>query len=181
MASIKERKGKNGSTYHVQIRQKNLEICKSFRKLEDAQLFIFFKENLATNMHSFQVDVKDRVRLEDIIELKKKEHEDIRTIQELDNTLLRIKENMRTHFFLCELTLEDWLECLKRISTLKIPERSKAKKMNLISPLTVRRVFATISSAFSHAISLGIALENFPLQVIQRHINPSLKNNVVKE
>jgi hypothetical protein len=181
MATIDERKKKDGSlAYRCSIRRKGIEIQKTFLTREDAELFAFFKERLAINMENFDVPVSQRVRLIDIIELKKREINDPRTLKELESSHERVMNHIKPHMFLCELTLQDWAECMKKISLLSVPVRSKSIALVNISLSSIRRIFATLSSAFSYAIHKGIALENYPLQIIQKYINPSL-NNVTGE
>lgn len=177
MASIRERTLKDGSmTYNVTIRTKDCEECKTFVEKEDAELYIKYKERLLRNKENFDIQIRNRVRLCDVIDLKTKDIVDPRTLSEYRLCLERIKENIRTHTFLCELNLDDWVDCMKRIAALNLPVRVGSAELRLISPSSVRRIFASLSAAFSNAILLGIDIENYPLQVIQKHINPFLLN-----
>lgn len=179
MASINERISSKGEkTYRVQIRNKDFEQYKTFTTKEDAELFIFSRERLINNMKNFDVPINNRVRLVDIIQLKKSQIKDadIRTICEFDMALKRCLENMKPHVFLEELTLEDWKACLDKVVILHIPIRGNAITTSLISIKSVRRLFATLSSAFSSAIASGIPIENYPLQIVQKYINPMIKN-----
>jgi hypothetical protein len=178
MAAIRERIGSKGEkSYSVVIRMKDLEEQKTFMTREDAELFAFFREKLHKNMKAFEIPIKDRVRLRDVIEFKKEQmkDKDLRTICEFDNAFKRTIENIKNHTFLGELTFDDWHECLKNISTMSLPVRGNAITRALISPSSVRRLFATLSSAFSTAIASGIPIENYPLQIVQKYINPMIK------
>ncbi len=183
MATIRERIGSKGDkSYSVVIRMKDCEEQKTFMTREDAELFAFFREKLHHNMNAFKIPIKDRVRLRDVIEFKKTQIKDInsRTICEFDNAFKRAIENIKNHTFLAELSFDDWHECLKNISGLTIPIRGNAITKALISPSSIRRLFATLSSAFSTAIASGIPIENYPLQIVQKYINPMMKNKGIE-
>ncbi len=176
MANIVKREQKNGSvSFQVKIRRKNMEVIKTFSNREDAELFAYYRERLIENMKAYDISMKDRLTLQQICELKQKTMTERRAIAEFENSCSRIMENIKPHAFLGQLTYEDWEECLYKINNLSIPMRGGAKIMTIISPISVRRIFATLSSAFSHAIGLGIPLENYPLKLIQNKINPALK------
>jgi hypothetical protein len=176
MASIQERKNKDGkSSFICHIRTKGLDIKKTFYDKKDAEIFASYKERLITNMSNFEIDIKDRIRLIDVIDTKIKAYQDRRSIAEFENAYSRAIANLKPHTFLSDLTYDDWLQCCKEISSLMIPRRHGSPEMINISPLSIRRIFASLSSAFSSAIAKGIQIENYPLQVIQRYINPALK------
>lgn len=176
MALIEKRIQKDGAlSFRAHIRKKGIDISRTFSTREDAELFVFYRQRLIDNMSAFEIPIKDRLTLQDICELKQKTITEVRAIAEFDNAHKRIVENMKEHKFLCQLIYEDWVECLEKVSKLEIQVKYNSKIMTIISPISVRRIFATISSAFSHAISLGIPLENYALKLIQNKINPALK------
>ncbi len=178
MAVIRERQGKNGKqTFSVVIRKKGKEEGKTFLTREDAELYEFYKERMITNMKNFDVPLCERMRLIDIAEIKLPQLDNERAKSEIHTALKRCIENMKKHVFLNELTLEDWRECLVKIQEMKVPVKFKSKEMVNLSLSSIRRIFATLSSVFSHAINHGIALENYPLKVLQLYINPLIKGD----
>lgn len=180
--SIKERISEKGvKSYRVMIRKRGQEIMKTFSAKEDAELFEYYRTKLVENMANFDVDVKDRVRLIDVIDLKIRRLKDERSCGELELSCKRVLEHMKAHTFLCELTFKDWYACFDKISKLEIPMRNNSKMMVLISPTSVRRIFAGLSSAFSTAIMSGIQIENYPLDIVQKLINPAIKSIKTKE
>lgn len=174
---IEERIKQSGEkSYRVVIRKKGQEISRTFSNLDDAKVFEYYRNRLIENMANFDVPIQERVRLDDIIELKLEGINDARTIDEFKNSAKKVKENIKHHMFISELAIDDWVECFKKISCLLIPIRKNSKEMTLASPLSVRRWFAVLSSAFSYAISKGIRVENYPLQIVQKYINPKLRS-----
>jgi hypothetical protein len=127
-------------------------------------------------MDSFDVPINERLRLIDIIEMKKKDLTDERNKRDFDVAFERIHANLPKHVFLSELTLLHWHDCMKKLSQMVFPIKYGSQVKRTLTLVSIRRVFANISSAFSHAISLGIPLENYPLKVIQLYLNPALKN-----
>lgn len=179
--SIKETiKVNNEKSFQVIIRKKGVEICKTFSNLEDAKLFEFYRTSLVENMANYEIPLHERIRLEDIIDLKTKDIVDKRILCEFELSLKRIKNSIKPHAFVSELTYEDWEKCLETIIKLDIPARGNARTIIKMSPKSVRRIFATMSSAFSHARSKGIPIENYPLQLVQKKINPAIKSTPTK-
>lgn len=176
MASIEKRPNDNGFSYRVMIRKKGFEIYKTFSNEEDAKLYIFYKERLIDNMNNFDVPLKDRVTLEQLFELKKKACEgyDKRTLNELDNVFNRVKSFISENKFFHEISYDQWLSIAKSVYEMDVFRGSKTNIIKM-SPITLRRYFATLSSVISHAVSLGIAVENYPLKVLQAYINPLIK------
>jgi len=160
MASISERENKDGTiTYRVSIRKKGSSLEKSFYTKEDAELYSYYKERLIDNMSNFEVPIKDMVRMEEIIEMKKKSilDSDRRTKNSYDVNLSRFNEFFGKDKFLCNISYDDWVKFAKHLSDLTVYRGAKteigARKMSIN---TLRKVLAEFSSAFSHAISLGI-------------------------
>jgi hypothetical protein len=177
MATIRERTKIGGEkTYEAIIRKKGFEEWKTFSTKEDAELFAFFKEKLHRNMCNFDIPLEDRITLCDVIELKIKDMKDMRQISEFLLAKKRVQENIKPHVFLQELNIQDWVECLKNISLKKVPVRGNAVSVDFLSTSSLRRVFATLSSAFSNAISLGVNIKNHPLEVVQKHITHTIIN-----
>lgn len=173
MGTIKEKKLKNGEcSYRTIIRTEQVEDYKTFTTREDAECYIKYKERLLINKENFNIHIENRVRLSDIVELKIKNIAEPRALSEFKIALERVVDNMKPHVFLSELTLKDWKDCMDKVALLEIPIRGNAITHRLISSFTLRRTFASLSSAFSHAVSLGIPVENYPLQVVQKYINP---------
>ena len=176
--SIQERVNEKGQTsYRVMIRRKNQEISKTFLDKEGATLFEYHRSKLTVDKENFAIPIKDRVRLIDIIELKIRRSNDERMKGELELSYRRVMENMKDHVFLNELTYEDWMECFQKISNLQVSVRNNSKKKAPFSLLSLRRIFASLSSAFSTAVFNGIPVENHPLNIIQKKINPAIKKS----
>lgn len=179
MASIAKRTSSKGEiTYRVMIRKKNLEVSKSFHTEEDAKLYAFYKERLIDNMANFEVDMKDRVTLRQVMELRmlKIPVTESKSISDISTALDKMCKHFPVDKFLINIPYEKWLEACKKIYTEPVFRGSnKEHNMRQMSVKTLRRVFATVSSAISHTIFMGIPLENHALKVIQTHINPMMK------
>lgn len=173
---IEIRKNKDGSkAYRVTIRKKGTEVTKTFSNEEDAILFENYRTRLIECMANFEVPIKDRVRLVDIVDLKIKRSSDLRSISEFELANKRVMEVMKPHIFLNELTYDDWKDAFEKIAKKEYPKRHNSPHMQLIAAKSLRRIFASLSSAFSTAIANGISLENWPLKIVQEIINPSIK------
>lgn len=178
MAIIRSRKLKNGQeTYNVMIRKKVngtlTNISKTFMVKEDAELFIFYKERLMTNMDNFEIPLEQRVTLNDLFDLKQRESS---FGDRSDSDFIVCRERclrfLKKHNFVSELSFEDWKECLHNMSKMEVYKGSKSEKnKRIISIASLRRIFAVVSSVYSHAISKGIPVENHPLKVVQTCIN----------
>jgi len=178
MATITERICRNKKVcYTTYIRMNDIEEKKTFLNREDAEVYADWKENLIRNFKNFNVPIRETIRLIDVFELKRELVKDQRTYDELDLSYQRVYSRLKQHIFLCELDYRDWKDCFDRISTIEIPIKHNAKTKVIISPNSVRRIFATLSSAFSSAIEKGIDIENYPAMIIQKVINPSLKKS----
>ena len=177
MACIEKRPSKEGISYRVAIRRKGTEIYKSFKTEEDAKLYAFFKERLIDNMEAFEVSLNERITLEQILDLKLesiKEY-DKRTISDMEMAFRKIVQTLPSKKYYHEFIEDNWLECAKSIYEQDSYRGSKSNTIK-ISPVTLRRIFANISSAVSHCQSLGINLDNLPLKIIQTFINPLIKS-----
>lgn len=151
-------------------------MSKTFSTFEDAKIFEFYKERLIENIDNFNIPIEKRIRLIDIIDMKKTMFKDPRAISELETGFKRCLKFLPAHTFLCELTFDDWHECMKKIATFPFPVKFGAKEKKPLSTMSIRRIFATTSAAFSHAISMGLSIENYPLKLIQTFLNPSIKS-----
>jgi hypothetical protein len=175
--AIQERPCKGGTmSYRVTIRKNATEVSKTFSNLEDAQLFEHYRTRLIECMDNFEVPASERVRLVDILDLKIRRTKEKRAVDEFYLAGKRIMDNIRKHTFVCELNYDDWVECFKKISTTEMPKRHNSKDVGLLHPKSLRRIFASLSSAFSTAIINGIDVVNHPLKIVQDIINPSMKN-----
>lgn len=177
MATIREREGKDGKmTYNVMIRKKGVEISKTFFTEEDAELYEWYKERLLQNMDAFDVPINERVTLEQLCELKVAslpEETDFRTKLHFESSLDRITTYLGKDKFLCNFTYEDWLECAKKVAEMDVYRGTKTEKnKRKMSVKTLRNIFSYASSMISHGISVGIPLENHPLQVVRAYISP---------
>src|SRR5277367_4070142 len=97
---IRERQGKTGVvSYSVCIRKKQGEYHKTFTYREDAELYDAYKTRLLECKENFNVDIKDRVTLEALFELKAKESTDRKFLSDLKKALEKLKEGLRPHNF----------------------------------------------------------------------------------
>lgn len=178
MATIEKRMGKEGMTFKALIRRKGFEICKTFKTEEDAKLYAFYKERLIDNMEHFDVPLKERITLEEILDLKLRaiKEYDKRTQNDMEMSFKRCKRYLPEKKYYHEFTEKDWLSCAKNLYS---EDSWRGSKENLlkISPVTLRRILANVSSAISHCQKLGVDLENLPLKIIQTFINPMMKSN----
>jgi hypothetical protein len=178
MASIRKIKGKEGITYNVMIRKKDIEISRTFKGEEDANLYIFYKERLIDNMANFEVPLSQRVTLDQLFDLKRKEAAklDRRTLNDIDLVQKRIKSCLPEKKFYHEYTYEDWIECAKKLYNIASFRGSKDNIIK-IAPKTLKRLFGVLSSVISCAIDKGIELDNHPLKVIQTFISPIISSS----
>jgi hypothetical protein len=164
-------------SYRVRINFKNIEISKTFYDERDAKLFIKYKKRLLCNMENFEVNINQRVTIQDIFELKKRKIpiSDKKSLSDLHVALERFQNNLPDKF-LSQLTYEDWLECTKKLSQLDIYRGAKTEAgKRIISFKTLKKTLAIASSCVSNAIEEGIHIENFPLKVIQTFLIKLLK------
>lgn len=177
MASIRKIALKDGTTsYHVEIRKSGQDhIGKTFLTEEDANLFIFYKERLFTNMDSFEVDIKDMVTIKQLIELKLKDGKDLCHKSHLDfkMALTRVNENFGEETYLETITYDLWLQFAKKLHASDVFKGAKTEVgRRPMSVSNLRKIFALVSSAISYAKSTGINIQNHPLQVLQTYIRP---------
>lgn len=179
MARIEKRKNGSGFSYRVVIRRKGIEIYKSFPEEEDAKMYAYYKEKLIDNMTNFDVPLKDRVTLRQILDMKLKEMQDHdkRSKADMELSFSRVMERLpKNKMFVNQLTYEDWLEIAKDIYNTNVHRGVKQEHTaRQMSPISLRRLFASLSSAMSHAQGCGIELDNHPLKVIQSYISPMIK------
>lgn len=178
MATIEERPQKNGTlSYRVSIRRKGVEIQKTFKLKEDAELYGFYKDRLIDNMENFEVPIDQRISLKQIMELKLELVKEKRARDEIESAFERMYPILPKHNFAHEITYNDWLNAIKKLHEIPVYQgvkKEKTKRMPSIS--SIRRWIANLSSAFSYAISLGINIENHPMKVMQSYINPLMNN-----
>lgn len=178
MASIVKRNNKDGSvSYQTQIRIKGIEISKTFSNEDDAILYAKYKERLIENKKNFEVNIKERVTLEQVFELKIHSlvEEDVNR-KTFEQTNERFKKYFKETDFISSKPLDYWLEVAKDMYKNKVYRGAKtAKGERDMSPLTLKRIFAYASSAISYAREQGIAIENHAMTVIQVYINGLIK------
>lgn len=181
MASIRIWEKQDGSkSYQVDIRKKGLSIKRTFTDEEDAKLFANYKERLIDNMENFEVPLKNRVTLRSIFEIKisSVDASNKRMIDELNCTLDRLEKILGSETFVSDLTFEKWLNASKILyETPVFIGYNKEKNQKKMTLKTFRRILASASSVFSFANEKGIELENHPLSVIQKYINPLMRKN----
>ena len=179
MARIEKRKHGNGFSYRVVIRRKGVEIYKSFPEEEDAKIYASYKEKLIDNMANFEVPLKDRVTLRQILEMKlneMKEH-DGRSIADMELAFSRVIDRApKNKMFVNQMNYQEWLSIAKDIYETPVHRGVKGEHTKRkMSPISLRRLFASLSSAMSYAQGCGIELDNHPLKVVQSYINPMIK------
>lgn len=176
MAKIEERSGR----FRAMIRKKGVEISKTFSSRDMAELWARYKEDLIDNMDAFDVDIKDRVSVKELFELKLKTFETERSKHDTDYTFSRISEFLDVSRCMKEIGYDEWIDIAKRIYEKPVYRGAvKEKNKKKMSPVTLRKILASLSAVVSHAQSLGIALDNHPLKVIQSFINPMIKKEKV--
>lgn len=174
MASFSVRQNSDGSTSYVaSIRKKNIEIKRSFKTEEDANVFAFYKERLIDLMNAFEVPLSETLTIDQVFELKLKEisEVDIRPRNDFINTKKRITSHFNDKIFIKDITYNEWLECAKSIYQMPVFRGGKNEscKKNM-SPKTLRNIFAYCSSAISNAQEKGIKIPNYPLEIIKDYI-----------
>ncbi len=178
MASIREKKGKDGrSSWHVAIRKKDFEICKSFHCKEDAELYVIYKERLIDNISNFEVPIHQRLRLSDIYSMKieKENITDPKTLNDYKNSLFRLQSFLGENTFLCNISPIQWINCAKELFKMDVFRGAKTETgRRPMSPITLKRIFAYASACFSYAQSKGIEIDNHALKVIQCYITPMI-------
>ena len=181
MAKIEERIQKDGKpSYRVQIRKRGIDISRTFRNKDDAELYANYKERLIDLMSNFEVPLGDRVTLVNLLELKSKGETDRRTISEFNSCKNRFLEAFGKDRFMNSISYDEWVEVAKKLFNSDVYRGAmNEKNKRKMSPETLRRIFALISSCISHANKMGIELENIPLKVIQNHIIPLCKTKTV--
>lgn len=176
MATIRTRiTKKNDEKYHVMIRKKGIDICKSFSKKEDAELFSKYKESLIDNMDAFEKDIKDTITLSSIFMMKLQsiDPNSKRTFNDIKNAHKTFSDFFCDKQFASEITFEDWKDFAIQLYGKDVYRGSKhGGNVRKISLETLRKLFAYASAAFSFAQSQGIEIENHPLRVIQTFIRP---------
>ena len=195
MGSISKRVNSNGEvSFSVKVRKQGIDITKTFFTEEDAKLFIYYKERLIKKgggggggggggKENFDVPLAKRITLDYCIDLKLQEKDrDCREISSFNCARDRFNEKLGKDKFLCELTYDDWLRVAKEMFIDPVYRGSKKEKnARIMSPTTLRRQFAYVSSSISYTISKGVEIENHPLKVIQTHISPMIKNSCSHE
>lgn len=179
MAQIEERKKSDGKiSYRVLIRRKGIEISKTFYEYEDAKVYVYYKEKLIDNMESFDVPIEKRITILQMIELKINsiDPSNKRGLCDFDIMIEKLSKVISLDTFLDSISYEGWITIAKDLFKVPVYKHGKTEacKRNM-SIVTLRKYFANISSCFSHAISLGINLENHILKVLKIYINPLLK------
>jgi hypothetical protein len=176
MACIRTRvTKKNDERYHVMIRKKGIEICKSFSNKEDAELYTKWKENLIDLMDNFEVKISQTLTLEALFDMKLEsiDKKNKRTLDDISNVKRITLENFPNKIFVSDISFEDWKNHAMSLYDRDVYVGAKSgRNIRKISLETLRKHFAYCSASFSHAMSLGIELDNHPLRVIQTFIRP---------
>lgn len=179
MAHIKERLNNKGeTTYSVCIRKKDFDIFKTFYSLEDAKLYEFWKERLIQNMDNFEIDLKDRVTIPQLYDMKSKTIDSCekRYRTDFDFSKKRLVDFFGETRFIQSITYEEWVGFTRHLLDTDVYKGAKTEAgKRKMSPESARKILAYTSASISHAISQGIELNNLPLKVIQVYLRPYLK------
>ncbi len=157
------------------IRKKGIEICKTFAKKDDAELYAKWKENLIELMDNFEVDISQTITIEEIFNMKLSAvgMENKRTYNDIANVKTTILDMLNENKFASDMSFEDWKNLAKSLYDKDVYRGAKSGgNIRKISLETLRKFFAYCSASYSHAQTLGIELENHPLRVIQTFITP---------
>ena len=173
MACIQERPNENGDvSYRVSIRKKGHIISKSFYTKEDAEIYAFYKERLIDLMENFEVPIEKRLTLQSIMNIRPQEN----TWGHKSSSIAEIDSFFGKDILYQDISYERWIDYAKHLSKSFVYRGAKTESAKrIMSPLTLRRKFAEISSEVSYAKSQGLEVINHPLQVMQNFINPMCK------
>jgi hypothetical protein len=178
--SIRKRQNKDGSySYCVDIVKKDLSIYKTFSREDDAKLFEFYKTNLLNNKEAFDIPLKNRVTLDHIIDLKMESKKmDQKEISSFNKTREVLNQRFGKDKYLCQISYDEWLNAAKDVYATPVFRGAvKEKNKRIMTPTTLKRVFAYASSAISNAMNMGIEIDNYALKVIQTHITPMIEKS----
>ena len=118
----------------------------------------------------------------DVIMLKKNSVKES-SHRDFNRVIQSLEKHVDLGSFCSSLTYDDWLDVAKKV--LETPSfRGCVRNKISISISTLRNIFASLSSCFSYARSMGVDIKNIPLDIVQNYINPKLKenkNNKIKE
>lgn len=165
----------------MEIRKGDSTFYKTFQTEEDAKLYEFYKERLLNNLENFEVDISNRLTLENIIEMKiKHDGQSLhpKNVVDMKYSFKRIIDFLPTNKkFYVQYTFEDWVESLKHLQSQPVYRGAKTELgKRVISLKTIRKVFAHLSSAISFCQTQGIKLDNLPLKILQVHVNKLINN-----
>lgn len=160
MASIKKRTGKNGDTYHVQIRIKGSDgIYATFDDYETALIWSKYKEVLTQEIRNFRARDVDIYTIKDV--LIAKFGADSKEVSGCELTFKKVNIWESPISELNHDILMDHTRTLLNTFILRggsNVEGSGHKK--LPAPMTILRKFAYLSSAINFMIKQGAHLEN---------------------
>lgn len=171
MASIEERKNNDGSiSYRVQIRKKGIDMSKTFKDLETAKLFEWYKENLIDEMEAFEVPKSELFTLQDGYELKIKCMNEAGTYSskyflDLKRDYEAISAYIPKDTYLYKITFQDLDNLAKSLvqEILKVGGNQHDKttgKDIQCSPRTAQRRLMCISSIYSILQQKGVNIKN---------------------
>ena len=179
MVAISKIKNSDGSiSFRVRIHHGEKEICKTFYNKDDALAYSKFKENLLNNMKNFDVDIKDTVTLLQILELKKNKIDELnkKEINDFSESIRKISLYIDINRLYISISLQEWIKLSSDLSTINVHRGAQSgSNKRMISPKTLKKIFAHISSSVSLSRENGIVIDNHPLTVIQTHISKLLK------
>ncbi len=179
MAKIEKRVNKDSSlSYRVMIRKKNLDISKTFHTEEDAKLYVFYKERLIDNMENFEIPLKERLTFENLYEIKMSNSNDLSTRSRYDLKISfeYISKNMDIKKFVDQISLDDWIECAKKLLDSDVYRGAKTESAKRkMSAATLRKIIAYASSIYSCAQENGVDIENIPAKLLKGFVANLLK------
>lgn len=177
MANIRVNESGN---YTANIRKKSVNITQTFKRKEDAELWVIYKEDLIEQINAFDPPLQEIITLQDAIELKIKDAIE-KGVVELENFKhLPIIFEKFCSLNLNKILYDDLLAYFDEL--MKIPVRQGGSKndkssgsIRLPSIHTTFRKFGYLSTVFQLVKEQGVNIDNPALKVCQ-FIRPKLKN-----
>lgn len=164
MGSIRESITKNGKkSFHALIRKRgNKTIVKTFRDLETAKLFLWYKEKIIEEMAAFEVPMSQLISLQDGYEIKKatasRENRHAKYCSDLEVDFKSISEWIPAGTLLKEIKFQQLDSMIKGMNKTTVfrggtpgGKGERTGKEVQISPNTMRRRLTALSTIYNTA------------------------------